>query len=95
MQAKAQRHQLTCGIMGSANCSAGLKHGVPGLSMMGLWAEYQDSQGRPCLQLYKSFNQERVLIMFAFEINPFGSRWITKDELKVGKPVRKQVKELK
>lgn len=80
MQAKAQRHEIACKIMGSANCSTGLKQGVPGLSLLSLWTEYQDSQGRPCLPLYKSFNQERVSIMFAFEINPFGSRWITKDE---------------
>lgn len=60
--------------MGSASSSTGLKHTVPGLSMMRLDSENLDNQGRPGLQPYKSFNQERVLIIFVFEISLFGSR---------------------
>lgn len=41
---------------------------------MRLDSENLDNQGRPSLQPYKSFNQERVLIIFVFEISPFGSR---------------------
>lgn len=60
--------------MGSASSSTGLKHTVTGLSMMRLDSENLDNQGGPYLQPYKSFNQERVLIIFVFEISPFGSR---------------------
>lgn len=63
--------------------------------MMRLDSENLDNQGRPCLPPYKSFNQESVLIIFAFEISPFGSNRLERVRLKAGTPVRKQLKELK